>query len=157
IDNADVPKSSDLPSDLKSLPEFQAFRVQNIQFERDSAALADKLHEALGQTNASTVTKERFITDTTQAIAQKARRLLVERRGFWALVGAIVGLLIISFGLALISDHKVPMVPEPSVVEEDAKSKTKPSVVEEDVKSETKPSVVEEDVKSEKTLPIGPK
>jgi hypothetical protein len=108
IDDGDLPKPSDLPSNLKSLPEFQAFRVRNNQFERDSAALADRLREALGQTNASTVIKERFITETTQSIAQKARRLLVERRGFWALVGAIVGLLIISFGLGLISDGSKP-------------------------------------------------
>ena len=89
IDDGVLPKSSDLPSDLKSLPEFQALRVQNNQFERDSAALADKLREALGQTNASTVTKERFITETTHSIAQKARRLLAERRGFWKLVVVI--------------------------------------------------------------------
>jgi hypothetical protein len=53
-------------------------------------------------------------------------RLLVERRVFWKLVVAIVGLLIISVGLVLISDHKVPMVLKPSVLEEDAKSKTEP-------------------------------
>jgi len=126
IDDGVIPKPSDLPSDLKSLPDFQAFRVQNNQFERDSAALADKLREALGLINASTVTKERFITETTHSIALKARRLLVERRGFWKLVVAIVGLLIISVGLVLISDHKVPMVLKPSVLEEDAKSKTEP-------------------------------
>ena len=79
IDDADVPKSSDLPSDLKSLPEYHAFRVQNAQFERDSAALADKLREALGQ-NASTVDKERIIRDDQKLTKQKVE-YLIDR--FW--------------------------------------------------------------------------
>jgi hypothetical protein len=127
IDDGVVPKPSDLPSDLKSLPEFQAFRVQNAQFERDSAALADKLRAALGQTNAPTVNKERFIRDAMKFTEQKFRSLIMERRGFWGAVGTIVILLIgVLLVLVVISDRKVPIVPKPSVLEEDAKSKTVP-------------------------------
>jgi hypothetical protein len=137
IDDGVLPKPSDLPSDLKSLPEFQAFRVQNNQFERDSAALADKLREALGQTNAPTVNKERFIRDAMKSI-EWVRRLTMERRGFWKVVAAIaLFLMTILFARELISD-RVPVVPKPSVSEEDVKSK-KPSVLEEDVKSKNMP------------------
>jgi hypothetical protein len=97
IDDADVPKSSDLPSDLKSLPEYQAFRVQNIQFERDSAALADKLREALGQ-DASTVNKERIMRDDEKLTKQKVEYLIERffkrpglKRLSWAIV-CIIGL-----------------------------------------------------------------
>jgi hypothetical protein len=60
IDDADLPDSSDLPSDLRSLPKFQASRVRNNQFERDCEALAEELRKALGQTNA-TLNRERII------------------------------------------------------------------------------------------------
>jgi hypothetical protein len=126
IDDAVLPKPSDLPSDLKSLPEFQTFRVQNNQFERDSAALADKLREALGQTNAPTVNKERFIRDAMKSI-EWVRRLTMERRGFWKVVAAIaLFLMTILFARELISG-RVPMVPKLFVSEEDAKSKPMPS------------------------------
>jgi TIR domain len=138
IDDGVVPKPSDLPSDLKSLPEFQAFRVQNSQFERDSAALADKLREALGQTSAPTVNKERIIRDAMKSIEQKFRSLTMERRGFWWVVGTIFAIIFtILFAREVIRDQ-VPIVPKPSVSEEDVKSK-KPSVLEEDVKSKDMP------------------
>jgi hypothetical protein len=135
IDDGVLPKPSDLPSDLKSLPEFQAFRVQNNQFERDSAALADKLREALGQTSTSTVNKQRIITDAMKSI-EWVRRWTMERQGLWKVVGTIVIFLIgVLLVLEVISDRKVPMVPKPSVLEENAKS----NVLEEDAKSKTMP------------------
>ena len=54
-------------------------------------------------------------------------RLTTERRGFWKVVGAIVlFLMMILFALEVISDRKIPLVPKPSVLEEDADSKTMP-------------------------------
>ncbi len=159
IDDAVLPKSSDLPSDLKSLPEFQAFRVQNSQFERDSAALADKLREALGQTNAPTANEERLI----KSIEQKFRSLITERPRFWKAVGIIGVIFLMMLGvLAYVSGDRMlsQWSQSPSVLEKDA-IKQKPSVLEEDVKSEIlpiepKPSVLEKDVKP-KTLPFDSK
>jgi hypothetical protein len=102
IDDAVAPKSSDLPSDLKSLPEFQAFRVQNAQFERDSTALADKLREALGQANVPTGNKERIIRDAKKSTLQKVTNLierLIERPGFGQLVITIFGIIFAVVGL----------------------------------------------------------
>ena len=135
IDDGVIPKPSDLPSDLKSLPEFQAFRVRNNQFERDSAALADKLREALGQTNAPTANEERLI----KSIVQKYRSLITERPRFWKALG-ILGVIFLMMlgGLAYHSGDRI--LSQWFQREEDVKSET-PTI-------EPKPSVLEENAKS---------
>lgn len=117
IDDAVLPKPSDLPSDLKSLPEWQAFRMQNTQFERDFGALKDKLRETVGQTNATDGRIDKVFKLLRTLITE-----LMERRGFQ--VKIVIGLILLILAAIVINNREVL---KQSISEEIAKSNLLPS------------------------------
>jgi hypothetical protein len=106
IDNGLLPKPNDLPSDLQPLVSRQGFSLQNARFDQDFAALADKLREAVAPDQASALTvNDAFIANKAiKSIEQTVRVLIAgKRRGFWALVMAIVTITGILVGALLMT------------------------------------------------------